>query len=292
METVDSWQVGDIKVTRILELIEHFMEPLEMFPDATEEALSEHRAWMVPHALCPDTNRIILPIQSYLVQTAQHTVLIDSCVGNDKTFPWNENWNQRRDETFLRNLAAAGVSPDDIDFVFCTHLHVDHCGWNTKLVDGRWVPTFPNARYVMSETEFKFTEANAGSGSGRTFEENVQPIAEAGQALLVAMDHTLDDTVWLEPTPGHTPGHVAVHLTSRGHDGVMCGDLIHSPIQCVFPDWSFKFDVDREQSRVTRRKFLEDCCGSGRQVFTAHFPLPSVGRVEERGDAFRFDYPG
>jgi glyoxylase-like metal-dependent hydrolase (beta-lactamase superfamily II) len=286
---MDTWRIGDIEVTRIHEMDVRFMEPLKMFPDATQDALEPHLEWMIPHHLCADTNKLILPIQGYLVRTARHTVLIDSCVGNDKTYEFFAGWGNRRDDRFLSQLAAAGAAPEDIDFVFCTHLHVDHCGWNTQLIDGRWVPTFPNARYVVSRTEYDWAEANAGNEGARTFEENVLPIMEAGQAVLVDMDHSVDDGLWLEPTPGHTPGHVAVNLASAGASGVMSGDLIHSPLQCIHPDWSFRFDVDAEMSRTTRRRFLENCCEDRRTVFTAHFPLPSVGRVVPEGDAFWFE---
>ena len=178
------------------------------------------------------------------------------------------------------------MQPREIDFVFCTHLHADHCGWNTQLVDGRWVPTFPNAKYILSRREVAHYEAQPNDA----YRESVLPVIEAGQAVLVEMDHALDDEVWLEPTPGHTPGHVAVHLASEGREAVMCGDLMHSPVQCRHPEWRFMSDWDPAMARAMRRAFLEANCETDRLVLTAHFPSPSVGHVVEKGAAFDFRY--
>ncbi len=289
---MDSWRIGEISVSRVLEMEERFREPTEMFPDATEEALEPHLSWLVPRALCPETNKLVLPIQSYLLRTEHHRILIDTCVGNDKTCDWHEPWHRRNSDRFLSHLGQAGVRPEEVDFVLCTHLHLDHCGWNTRLVNGRWQPTFPNARYVISREEYEHAEAQAEAGGDPTFEENVLPVVAAGQHVLVDTDSALDDQVWLEPTPGHTPGHVSIRIGSRGQSGVMSGDLIHCPIQCVYPEWNFRYDSDPERARRTRRRFLERCSEDGSLVFTAHFPLPSVGRVVPRGDAFWFEYAG
>ena len=200
------------------------------------------------------------------------------------------DWHMRKDGTFLRRLAEAGAAPEAIDFVLCTHFHVDHCGWNTRLVDGRWVPTFANARYVMARREYEFSKVLAGTFAGDfTYEENVLPVVESGQALLVEMDHALDDEVALEPTPGHTPGHVAIGLRSKGVRATISGDLMHSPIQCVYPTWSYRHDSDPDQSRLTRRLFLENASEAGHLIMTAHFPLPSVGRIRSCDGAFRFE---
>ncbi len=283
---MDARRLGEIQIHRVLETEAPFLKPDEMFAEATPENIAPHRHWLEPRALCPRTGKLILPVQSYLLRTRHHTILIDSCVGNDKSFSWYKPWHRRRDGTWLANLAAAGVTPEEIDFVLCTHLHADHCGWNTRLVDGRWVPTFPRARYVFARQEYAHRESEGDT----TFAENVLPVMEAGQAVLVDMDHALDDEVWLEPTPGHTPGHVAVPIASGGVEAVMTGDLIHSPLQCAHPEWNFLYDADPELAHLTRRAFLEDQCETGRLVLTAHFPSPSVGRVVPKDSAFDFCY--
>ncbi|MCP4327886.1 MAG: MBL fold metallo-hydrolase [Alphaproteobacteria bacterium] len=263
-----------------------YKTPLELFTDATAEIVEAYRAWMEPWAMCPESGKLIMPVQSYLVRTRHHTILIDTCVGCAKDNPHFEPWHRRDEASWLAALVAAGVAPEAVDFVLCTHFHADHCGWNTRRVDGRWVPTFPNASYVLSRDEVAHYAANPNNA----YRESVLPVIEAGQAVLVDMDHALDDEVWLEPTPGHTPGHVAVRLASQGREAVMCGDLIHAPIQCVFPDWRFRIDSDPEQGRATRRHFLAAHCDSGRTVLTAHFPSPSMGHVVADGDAYRFAF--
>ena len=283
-------RVGDIEIARVLESNGPFMSIYDFFPDATPEALAPHRAWLEPAALCPVTDMLIMPIQSYVVRTARSITLVDSCVGNHKSVSWFPAWDKKQDDVFMRGLAALGLVPEQIDYVLCTHLHVDHSGWNTQLVDGRWVPTFPNARYVLSRTECAGAEKMHREYGDPTYAENVLPLIEAGQAILVDDDHQLDDQIWLEPTPGHTPGHCAIALASRGSRAVITGDLIHSPIQCAFPHWNFKHDYKKPLAAETRANFLDRYCDNDTRVLTAHFPLPSCGHVRRDGAAYRFAY--
>jgi len=263
-------QLGDIAIQRIVEHEVPVYHPSEMFDEA----------------LCPRTGRMIMPVQSYLVRTRHHCILIDTCVGCDKTYAEPPEWHQRRNAVWLSNLEAAGVHPEDIDYVFCTHLHSDHCGWNTRLVDGRWIPTFPKAKYVFARDEYQAME----SENHLIFVENVQPIMEARQAVLVDLDYALDDELWLEPTVGHSVGHVAIHLKSGGRHAVMCGDLIHSPLQLAEPGWSLNSDYDMAASASTRKTFLNEYCESDTIVLTAHFPSPSIGHIVPRGNGYDFRY--
>lgn len=280
-------QLGDITINRILELEAPLAPLLEFFDDAVPEAVEPHRHWLEPKALDPETGMMILPVQSYLVRTRHHTILIDTCIGCRKTYGGMPEWQDLRDETWLRNLEAAGVGPGDIDCVFCTHLHVDHCGWNTRLVDGRWTPTFPNAKYILAADEYAACEAEGTA----VFRENVLPIMEAKQAVLVDTDYAFDDEVWLTPAPGHTAGHVAVNIASRGQNAIMIGDMMHSPIQLAHPEWSPNFDFDMALSTETRKQFLDSHCETETLVLTAHFPSPSVGHVVPHAErAFDFDY--
>ena len=279
--------LGGIAITRIVELEAPYARPEDMFEEARPETVDPHRHWLEPLALDPASGRMIFPVQSYLLRTSHHTILIDTCIGCRKSYGGVPQWKDLREETSLSNLAAAGAGPEDIDYVFCTHLHVDHCGWNTRLVDGRWTPTFPNAKYILAKTEYAASEAGGTAG----FRENVLPVMEAGQAGLVDTDYALDDEVWLTPAPGHTQGHVAVNIASRGRKAVMTGDLIHSPIQLAHPGWSPNFDHDPALSADTRRKFLDSHCEADTLVLTAHFPSPSAGHVvphAERDFDFRF----
>jgi len=281
-------KVGGLLIQRALEMVMPFDRKF-FFPDNTDADWAPHLGWLAPEAYDPKADALIFPMQSYVVRTSHHTVLIDTCVGNHKDRPTRPQWHQKTDRVYLDGLAAIGLAPEDIDYVFCTHLHGDHAGWNTKLENGRWVPTFPKARYVFSKKEVdtwrdvshpKFTRA--------TLEDSVLPVIEAGRAVLVSNDWTLDDEVRLEATPGHTPDHVAVRFDSKGASAVMSGDLMHSPVQCLHPEWRPWPDWDTEVAVATRRAFLERYCETSTLVCTAHFPLPSAGRIERAGEAFRF----
>lgn len=278
--------LGDIRVDRIVEMVLPFEPLAKFFPDSSQEQIDRCKSWLEPWALCPETGKFILVVQSYLVRTPHHTILIDTCIGCDKTIPNYVGRNKRTDRNWLNKLAEKQVSPADVDYIFCTHLHCGHAGWNTQLLDGRWVPTFPNAKYIMSHNDFVRAEALDEPG----YKENVLPVVEAGQAVIVDANYTMDDNFWLESTPGHTVGHVAVGMTSKGNEAVMCGDLIHSPIQCAYPEWNAASDADPSLAARTRRQFLVDNCDRNRLVMTAHFPEPSIGRIVGKEDAFRFVY--
>ncbi len=284
-------RLGNITLDRIIETetADPFFDPLEFFPETTLEHWAPHRAWMQPTAMDPTTGKLVLAIQSFLVRTPHHTIVVDTCVGDDKprSMP---RWNMTRSGRWLQNLAAAGVRPEAVDYVLCTHLHRDHVGWNTRLVDGRWVPTFPNATYLFSRKEFQYWEKERDLRPNEGFGDSVLPIVEAGRVQWVSNDFRLDDEVRLESTPGHTPDHVSVRLASKGAEAVITGDLIHTPIQCLEPAWAMRADFDRELARQTRRAFLERCCGTDTLVCATHFPSPSFGRVVRRGDAFWFEF--
>ena len=279
------FQIGDIRIDRIEESCDIGGPPHGDFPDAVPEAVARYMSWLQPHAVDPATGGMIMPVQTYLVRTAHHTILLDTCVGNHKSHPDNPGWNQRTDYRLLEDLAAAGVGPGDIDFVMCSHLHLDHAGWNTQLTDGCWVPTFPNARYLFCQEELDFAEEEGRKGDS-VYGESVQPVLEAGLGKVVAMDFGLDDNIWLEPTPGHTPGHVATHITDSGARAVMSGDLIHHPCQLPHPEWSPVYDWDPVMGAKTRRRFLESVADTDIMVMTQHFPAPSAGHVFSRGNGF------
>ena len=283
--------IGRIAYRRVIETEEPDFPVGFLLPQATPEALAPHREWLEPRFLDPATDKLVMAVQSYVLMTGHHTILVDTCIGNDKERRFHAPWSHRASFAYLDRLAAIGLAPGDIDFVMCTHLHADHVGWNTRLVDGRWVPTFPKARYVFARTELDhWVELNKGGKkySDGCIDDSVLPVLEAGQAEVVADDYAFDDEIWFEPTPGHTPGHVAINLLSAGHRAVLSGDVCHTPLQCREPGWSAVGCTDPVQSAATRRAFLDRHCETGTLVMTAHFPSPSTGHVRRRGEAFDF----
>jgi glyoxylase-like metal-dependent hydrolase (beta-lactamase superfamily II) len=277
---------GDLTIHRIIEQETTFLPALEMLPTLTPERLAENRPWMKKAGAIDDSDALILCFQSYIVKTPHHTVLIDSCIGNDKPRPTRPNWNMKTDDIYMRGLNAAGFTVGDIDYVMCTHLHVDHVGWNTRLENGRWVPTFPKARYLFTRRELDYwTEQNAKTPVP-PFGDSVLPVFEAKQAEIVGNDHQIGDHARILPTPGHTPGHVAFTFGKARDLAVFSGDLMHSPLQTRYPELSMKFDVDQALAATTRRNFLERYCDTDTLCCTAHFPSPSTGRIRRSGDGF------
>jgi len=286
------WTIDDIAIDRILEFEKPLIPPEVLLPDATAEAVARHREWLEPSLLDPETGHLILAFHTMVVRTGRHTILVDTCSGNHKPRPQKPRYHMN-EWPYLETLAGVGVQPEAVDYVLCTHLHVDHVGWNTQLVDGRWVPTFPNAKYLFGRKEWAYWEAESKSErftDDPFFDDSVVPVIEAGQAVFVDDDFAFEDKVWIEPTPGHTPGHVCLHAASGGRAAVMSGDLMHHALQCAYPDWNSVFCVDPERSRAMRRAFLERHADTGDLVMPAHFPTPTAGRVVSESDGFRFAF--
>ena len=282
-------QIGDVTIQRIVEQEAPLFEALPFFPTLTPELLAENRGWLRPKFLDAD-DKLVLCIQSYVVQTPDHNILIDTCVGNHKPRPTRAFWHLLNSDRYENNLAAAGLTVGDIDFVMCTHLHPDHVGWNTRLEDGRWVPTFPNARYLFADREFDYWTARHKDEAEVLpwITDSVLPIMAAGRVDLVKSAHAFDEVVTLVPTPGHTIDHYSVRVGKPGADALITGDMIHSPLQARYPDLSARPDYDPKQSAATRRKLFGEICDTSTLVCTAHFPSPSIGRLVSRQDAFDF----
>ncbi len=282
--------VGDTTVHRIVEWEGPIFDPHFFFPNLSKETLDEHRSWLEPTFIDPATGKLILNIQSYLLRTPHHNILVDTCVGNHKPRPARPFWNMMQHDRYERGLAAAGVSVDDIDFVMCTHLHVDHVGWNTRLENGRWVPTFPNARYLFSGRELQhWTERSAQDANACPWiADSVLPIVAARRCDEITSDHVLNDLVRLIPTPGHSIDHFSVHLGKPGADALFTGDMIHSPLQAMIPEMSMMADYDQELAGKTRRAILERFCEEPTLICTAHFPKHPVGHFHRCGTAFSF----
>ncbi|MFE5703531.1 MBL fold metallo-hydrolase [Rhodococcus koreensis] len=282
---ITTFRLGDMVVHRLVEAVEPFLPAFEMLPDLTPKILEENSDWLGPSDL-NEEGRFLITYQCYIVRTPHHVILVDSCLGNHKERPRPE-WHMRTDDTFLRSLGEVGLRVTDIDFVLCTHLHGDHVGWNTQLVDGRWVPVFPNARYVFQQKEVEATAAIHADAGHQPYADSVLPIIEAGRADLVGDDFQIGDHVRLLPTPGHTAGHVAFAF-GRGRDEmVMSGDLIHVTLQLRYPELSFSRDADPVLAAKTRRTFLERYCDTDVLLCAGHFPDPSIGRIRPWGGGFR-----
>ena len=280
------FSVGDFTIHRIIEQETTFLTAQDALPTLTPELLAENRAWLQKAGALDTTDTLILCFQSYIIKTPHHTILIDSCLGNDKPRPLRPKWNMKTDDTYMRALEASGFSVNDIDFVMCTHLHVDHVGWNTRLENGRWVPTFPKARYVFGRGEFDYWTKENAKAPVAPFADSVLPVVEANKAQIVQNDFSIGDHLRILPTPGHTPGHVAFMLGRAKDEAVFSGDLIHTPLQLRYPELSPKFDVDPLQAATTRRNFLERYCDTDTLCCTAHFPSPSMGKIRRHGNGF------
>ena len=278
-----SWRIGDVCITRIVE-IEAIGGSRFILPDATPEAVQPYR-WLHPYFM-DDRGRLRMSVQALVVDTPTRRILVDTCIGNDKerSIP---GWS-RLHGPFLDDLAAAGCPAESIDIVLCTHLHVDHVGWNTTLVGGRWTPTFPRACYLIGRTELEYWGSRQEDDDhGRAYADSVQPVLDAGLVDLVGVDHRVCDQVDLIPTVGHTPGHVSVRIVSRGEEALITGDFLHHPCQMARPDWCSTADYDRERAMHTRRDVLGRLAGTRTLFIGTHFATPAAGRVEREGDAFR-----
>ena len=281
------FDVGAVSIDRIVESEMPLLDPLEIFPEATPEALAAQMHWLAPRFYDPQARKLVVPIQGFVVRTKDKVVVVDTCVGDCK----NRNRPQfhQQNRGWIRN-----IDPEKVDYVVCTHFHVDHVGWNTQLADGRWVPTFPNARYLFTRPDWDYWTSAAGKKAleraGDYLSDSVLPVVDAGLADFVPMDHRVAEGVSLIPAAGHTPGFVCVDVRSERERLVLAGDLLHTPLQCVYPQWSTRFCTDADGSRKTRLRLLEEWADARTVIMPTHFPSPSAGIVERKHGAFFFHY--
>ena len=276
------WNVGKVKITKIVEL-ETVGSTRFILPLASNDKIQQ-LPWLVPH-FATEEGRLKMSIHSLVLETPTRRIVVDTGLGNDKEGRKVPTWNNRKDP-FLETMTAAGFPPHSIDTVLCTHLHVDHVGWNTKLVGGQWVPTFVNARYVFGKTEFEhWRDHSDESDKIAVFDDSVKPIADAGCADLVASDARLSDEITLIPTPGHSPGHMSIYIRSDGEEGLLTGDVAHHPCQMAHLDWSSTADSDSVQSAATRRELFSRFADTPTLVIGGHY---NAGHIRRDGDAFKF----
>src|SRR6201990_2349151 len=280
------WTIGRLKITKVVER-ETVGSTRFILPLASNEEI-RRLPWLIPH-FATEEGRLKMSIHSLVVETPSQRIVVDTGLGNDKEGRTVPTWNNRKG-AFLETMTAAGFAPDSIDTVLCTHLHVDHVGWNTKLVGGRWLPTFVNARYVFGRTEYEHSDDHSDEADkAAVFNDSVKPIADAGKADLVASDAKICDEITLIPTPGHSPGHVSLHIRSEGEEGLLTGDVAHHPCQMAHLDWSSTADSGPEQSAETRRELFSRFADRPVLVIGGHF---DAGHIPRDGDAFKFTAAG
>jgi glyoxylase-like metal-dependent hydrolase (beta-lactamase superfamily II) len=276
------WRIGRIGITKIVEL-ETVGSTRFILPLATREEIQQ-LPWLIPH-FATEEGRLKMSIHSLVIETPGRRILVDTGLGNDKQGRGVPTWNNRN-TPFLESLTAAGFPPESIDTVLCTHLHVDHVGWNTRLVGGQWVPTFPNARYLFGKAEYEYWRDHSDTpGRAAVFDDSVKPIVAAGRAELIASDARLTETITVIPTPGHSPGHMSIHIASDGAEGVLTGDAAHHPCQMAHLDWSSTADSDPLQAAETRRQLFSRFADRPVLVIGGHF---DAGHPKRTGGAFAF----
>jgi glyoxylase-like metal-dependent hydrolase (beta-lactamase superfamily II) len=280
-------KIGDLTVDLVADIDSMFIE-CGLFPDATPELIRAEAAKLGPAYLDVKNGGFFFSVNSYVIRRAGLTILVDTCIGNHKQRPYRADWDMRQGD-YLERLERAGVSPDQVDFVMCTHMHADHVGWNTRLVNGEWVPTFPKAQYLMVETEYKHWLADAKPTHG-SFEDSVLPVVRAGQATMIRNDHSFGHGIDVIPASGHTPGNVYMNV-QQGKDRLVLGaDVVHHPVQFSHPTWNTRACVDPVQSCKTRIGLMNELADSGVLLATSHFVLPTAGHIYKDGAAFRFEF--
>jgi len=281
---MSQFRIGDFKIDRVVEAEGAGFYPGYIFPDADDAGVAAERDWMAPDFLDAETGRLRQGNACFVVRRPGLVLLVDTCVGNDKPRPSSKTWNRMQTD-WLEKLAGLGVRPEDVTHVFNTHLHVDHCGWNTRLDGDRWVPTFPNARYLLPAVEFEYwadpahdTVTGVGANDG-CYQDSVLPVHEAGLARLVRHGDRIEDDMRFDSAAGHAPGQLSLTIDLGAERLIFTGDLFHSPLQIARPEWSSKFDVDKQAAADTRRRFIAANADQDAIIFSAHVCTPNAGRI-------------
>jgi glyoxylase-like metal-dependent hydrolase (beta-lactamase superfamily II) len=279
-----TWRVGTIRVTSVIEDQTDHIPPQMFFPASTPDAVAAH-TWLVPH-YADEAGNIGLRVQAFVLQTATRTIVVDPCVGNGKTLslPF---WNNQQ-YAFMERFREADFDPADVDLVVHTHLHEDHVGWDTHEVNGRWVPTFVNARHLYTQAGLDHVRAGTEGDRDATLRESIQPVFEAGLADIVDEHADLGEGLRLVATPGHMPGHVSLWIESDDERALISGDFVHHHVQLAEPSWAEVADIDTAVAEATRRRMFGEVTAAGAMFFGTHFPTHSVDRLMTDGAVWRF----
>ena len=287
--------LGDFTIHKFVESTGNMGVPPQAFAGMTDDRLATLRPAMDPRCGDPASGLLYLSMHSFVLRTGGKTILIDTCNGNHKQRSGVMAGMSMLNHDYLGNLARLGLEPDDIDVVLCTHLHSDHVGWNTKQDNGRWVPTFPKARYLFSRKDYDAFDPRRqdwphyGGTDEDTFLDSVLPVVEAGQVEFVDGEHRVGDGLTILPCPGHSPGHTALRVEDSGDSGLFTGDSMHHPIQIANTNLNSFTCWDADLARASRRKLLEECCEHHRLLVPGHFAAPHCGRVSPKGSMFQFE---
>ena len=291
----------DVTVDKVIDGIERF-PALNAFPDIDMELFDQNIEWMHPFYE-PVSKMILLSMHSYLIRTKTLNILVDTCIGNDKhrvgqgpIYKQNEgilsHWNNRNSD-YIQNLESFGLSTESIDIVMCTHLHADHVGWNTRLENGNWVPTFPNAKYLFSDKDLENMKKESNSPFDEytklVYQDSILPIMESGQATMIDDSTDLGREINLIKTPGHSPGHYCLEIDSNNKKGMLTGDILHNPIQVTCPSLSTVFCDDKDLSNQTRMKIVDNLTDTNTVVLAAHFSGTTAGLINSHNNSRRFD---
>jgi glyoxylase-like metal-dependent hydrolase (beta-lactamase superfamily II) len=271
---VRTWNVGDITVTSIIEVDGSAPGPFLIGAATPDAVLAEH-GW-ARGTFVDDAGMLLTRVQALVVETAGRTIVVDTCIGNDKQRDVRA-WNDLQ-LPFLDRFRGAGFDPLTVDAVVCTHLHVDHVGWNTSLVDGEWRATFPESRYLFAGPEYRHWDQEPFRQRPEHV-DSVQPVVDAGLVDLVDVDAQLAPGVSFVSTPGHTPGHCSVLIESAGQRALITGDFMHHAVQVAAPGWGSHFDTDSAAAERTRREFIEAHADSDLLLIGTHFGGPGAGRI-------------
>jgi len=288
MQDSQPYQIGRATISRVTELILPAIPSSFLFPDWDPAVLERNLPWLARDNTAPDGQTLTLSVHSWVVKIDDYTIVIDTGAGNGKSRPLNALFNQL-DTPYLQRLQAVGVTPEDVDFVLITHLHIDHVGWNTVRDGDRWVPTFPNAKYLFSQAEYNFyaDPANVQAPSAGVFEDSVQPILDAGQAILIdADDDPLLEGLVFHRTKGHSYDHLSISIESEGQTAFFSGDVMHHPVQVAKPEWNSVFCEFTEDARHSREWALEFAADKQALFFSSHFPGTSTGLVQRQKQGF------
>lgn len=280
------WNLGKVRITQLVE-VDAGSVIQEVIPKATKERIREI-PWLMPQFAHADGSLKAL-VQTFVVETGNSCVVVDTCVGNLKSRTVVPEWGNLQTD-FLGKFANLGLKREKVDVVLCTHLHFDHVGWNTMLSGGKWVPTFPRARYLFAEQEFRYWKGRPAveiEDQHAGFADSVLPVFDAGLVDLVPLDHSICDEVSLFPTPGHTPAHVSVSVKSDFGTAIITGDVMHHPCQIANPEWEAIGDTDKELAKLTRRALLEKYADTPTLIIGSHFASPTGGHLRRENNGFR-----